>query len=48
VGVDYCGRYGNWDHAWTDEAFMSGEDTAAKVVDELGLPVQADAERQTG
>ena len=40
VGVDYCGRYGNWDHAWTDEAFMSGEETAAKVVDELGLTVQ--------
>jgi protoporphyrinogen oxidase len=31
IGVDYCGRYGNWDHAWTDEAFMSGEETAARV-----------------
>jgi protoporphyrinogen oxidase len=32
VGVDYCGRYGNWDHAWTDEAFVSGEETAARVL----------------
>jgi protoporphyrinogen oxidase len=28
VGVHYCGRYGNWDHAWTDEAFESGERAA--------------------
>jgi protoporphyrinogen oxidase len=28
VGVQYCGRYGNWDHAWTDEAFESGERAA--------------------
>jgi protoporphyrinogen oxidase len=41
VGVDYCGRYGNWDHAWTDEAFISGEETAARVLAELGPPVAA-------
>jgi protoporphyrinogen oxidase len=35
IGVDYCGRYGNWDHAWTDEAFISGEETAAKVLAEI-------------
>lgn len=35
IGVDYCGRYGNWDHAWTDEAFISGEDTAVRVLSEL-------------
>jgi protoporphyrinogen oxidase len=34
VGVNYCGRYGNWDHAWTDEAFISGEETAARVLAE--------------
>jgi protoporphyrinogen oxidase len=28
AGVYYCGRYGNWDHAWTDEAFESGERAA--------------------
>jgi protoporphyrinogen oxidase len=27
-GIHYCGRYGNWDHAWTDEAFISGERAA--------------------
>lgn len=36
IGVDYCGRYGNWDHAWTDEAFISGEQTAARILAELG------------
>ncbi len=30
IGVHYCGRYGNWDHSWTDEAFESGE-RAARV-----------------
>ena len=28
IGVRYCGRYGDWDHAWTDEAFVSGERAA--------------------
>jgi len=28
AGVYYCGRYGDWDHAWTDEAFESGERAA--------------------
>jgi protoporphyrinogen oxidase len=35
IGVYYCGRYGNWDHAWTDEAFMSGENTAQRVLDSV-------------
>jgi protoporphyrinogen oxidase len=33
IGVHYCGRYGNWDHAWTDEAFLSGENTAQRALD---------------
>jgi hypothetical protein len=36
IGVAYCGRYGNWDHAWTDEAFLSGEAAAQRVLDEAG------------
>ena len=32
VGVHYCGRYGNWDHAWTDEAFESGERAARAAI----------------
>jgi protoporphyrinogen oxidase len=35
VGIHYCGRYGNWDHAWTDQAFISGEDTARRALDGL-------------
>ena len=33
--IHYCGRYGNWDHAWTDQAFISGEETARKVLGRL-------------
>jgi hypothetical protein len=25
VGIDYCGRYGEWAYLWTDESFVSGE-----------------------
>jgi protoporphyrinogen oxidase len=25
IGITPCGRYGDWNHAWTDEAFRSGE-----------------------
>jgi protoporphyrinogen oxidase len=32
VGIYYCGRFGNWDHSWTDEAFVSGEERARHVV----------------
>jgi protoporphyrinogen oxidase len=35
IGVHYCGRYGNWDHAWTDEAFLSGEKAAQMALDAL-------------
>lgn len=31
IGVRYCGRYGDWDHAWTDEAFLSGESVALGI-----------------
>ncbi len=33
VGIHWCGRYGNWDHTWTDQAFMSGQDAAQRVLD---------------
>jgi protoporphyrinogen oxidase len=33
--IFYCGRYGNWDHAWTDQAFISGENAARKVLERL-------------
>jgi len=32
IQVHYCGRYGNWDHAWTDEAFLSGERAADTAI----------------
>ena len=35
VKVLYCGRYGNWDHAWTDQAFMTGEASAVRALDQF-------------
>lgn len=35
VGVNYCGRYGEWGHQWTDESFLSGERAAEKVLSSL-------------
>lgn len=32
VGIDYCGRYGEWLYIWTDEAFISGENAAQKAL----------------
>jgi protoporphyrinogen oxidase len=32
VGIRYCGRYGDWNHEWTDEAFLSGEQAASVVL----------------
>jgi protoporphyrinogen oxidase len=31
-GIRYCGRYGDWNHAWTDESFKSGESAAEKAL----------------
>jgi protoporphyrinogen oxidase len=28
VGIRLCGRYGEWNHLWTDESFLSGERAA--------------------
>lgn len=32
IGVVRCGRYGDWDHSWTDEAFLSGERAGREVL----------------
>jgi protoporphyrinogen oxidase len=36
VGIAYCGRYGEWLYIWTDEAFISGENAAQRVLDRMG------------
>jgi len=33
LGVESCGRYGEWGYQWTDEAFMSGERAAQRALD---------------
>lgn len=35
IGVAYCGRYGDWEYTWTDEAFKSGESAAQKALDRV-------------
>jgi protoporphyrinogen oxidase len=32
IGIAYCGRYGDWNHSWTDESFLSGERAAANAL----------------
>jgi len=33
IGIAYCGRFGRWGYIWTDEAFLSGEEAAEKVLE---------------
>ena len=33
VGINYCGRYGEWGYQWTDESFVSGEKAAQRAID---------------
>lgn len=33
IGINYCGRFGDWGYLWTDESFKSGENAAQKVLD---------------
>jgi hypothetical protein len=44
IGIFYCGRYGEWGYQWTDEAFMSGEAAAQKVLDQVGHAVGRSAQ----
>lgn len=33
LGIEVCGRYGEWAYIWTDESFVSGENAAQKAID---------------
>jgi protoporphyrinogen oxidase len=35
IGVNYCGRFGEWGYLWTDESFKSGENAAQKIIDKF-------------
>ena len=35
IGISYCGRYGDWENWMTDEAFISGENAAQKVMNQI-------------
>jgi protoporphyrinogen oxidase len=32
VGINYCGRYGDWGYMWTDESYISGERAAESAL----------------
>jgi protoporphyrinogen oxidase len=32
IGIHVCGRYGEWNHLWTDESFLSGERAAEQAL----------------
>jgi protoporphyrinogen oxidase len=32
AGIEYCGRYGDWGYAWTDQSFVSGEQAGSRVL----------------
>ncbi|HTQ50252.1 MAG TPA: hypothetical protein VMJ12_06040, partial [Candidatus Acidoferrales bacterium] len=36
IGINYCGRYGDWGYLWTDESFKSGERAADQALSRLG------------
>jgi protoporphyrinogen oxidase len=33
IGIKYCGRFGEWEYLWTDQAFVSGEEAAQELLD---------------
>jgi protoporphyrinogen oxidase len=35
IGINYCGRFGEWGYLWTDESFKSGENAAQKIIDKF-------------
>ncbi len=34
IGITPCGRYGLWAYIWTDQAFLSGDKAAQRVIDQ--------------
>jgi protoporphyrinogen oxidase len=32
IGIGHCGRYGDWEYIWTDQAFKSGENAATAAL----------------
>lgn len=37
IGIQYCGRYGEWAYFWTDDSFRSGEAAAERALNRRGL-----------
>jgi protoporphyrinogen oxidase len=35
IGVNYCGRYGDWAYLWSDDSFKSGERAAESALARL-------------
>ena len=35
IDIQYCGRFGDWENKMTDEAFISGEEAAQRVIGQI-------------
>ncbi len=33
IGIERCGRYGDWGYYWTDDSYLSGQGAAQRVLD---------------
>jgi len=47
VGIHVCGRYGEWNHLWTDESFLSGERAAEQALAALSTRRDAATVRES-
>ena len=35
IGIEWCGRYGEWGYLWSDQSFISGEEAAQRALDRI-------------
>ncbi len=35
INIEFCGRYGDWENEMTDEAFISGENAAQRIINKI-------------
>ena len=35
IGIEWCGRYGEWGYLWSDQSFISGEEAAQRALERM-------------
>ena len=33
IGIERCGRYGDWGYIWSDQAYLSGEAAVERMLE---------------